>query len=317
MEKKTLNLIVLTIIAMAFMPLALATENETEYNPSTDYVAPYQVNQGNFFPWGYDFLTLGVIFIILLLIYFLVLPEDTRRLLNRFLTKFGIYIVLFVIWLVFRKRWGKIYEVPGRWPAMHYWVTFLVVLILVIYWLVTLFLYKQRYLTYHAIANNRSGSCAYYFHKGDYTILLIGTSGRTDEKIVIPNPVPQEIWVIPRCAWRKIGGQMLLESQIVRKDFIDMPPEVREAIEEHPLASVRKNKIYYGLWSQKTRASDPKYNEIEQKLTEAYARINELQDMLKAKLKNVKGFISDTFAMQEKIRGKDWKTRAVTKEYEE
>jgi uncharacterized membrane protein len=318
MKKTTLTIILLILIATA-LPL-VASQNEIDEiigTSANDYVAPYEVNQGNFFPWGHDFLTLFVIFILLIAIDLFVLPDEAKRTVHKFVAAYGIYIIFFVIWLVFRKRWGRIYEVPGRWPAMHYWVTFILAFILLLYWLVLYFFYKQRYLTYHAIANNRSGSCAYYTNKGDWTIFKIGTSGRTDKKIVIPNPVPQEIWVVPRCAWRKLGGQFIIESQIIRKDELDMPPEVREAIEEDPLASMKKGNIYFGLWSQKIRAEDPRYDELENKLTKAHDRINELQDMLKGKLKNVKGFISDTMAMQDKMRNKEFKQSRVQQEYGE
>jgi hypothetical protein len=282
---------------------SIANDSLSQQIPITSIAPSYS----RILPWFPDIVTFVLFGAILLIIYVWILPKEMRAPVKKVVGKFWFPLLLIVLWLYFRKRWGMIYEIPSRWPANMYFATFIFGLILILYLIVVYLMYYQRYMTYHAIANNRSGSCSYYDNIGDFTIFKIGTCGRTDKKIVIPYPVPKELWIIPRCAWRKVGGQMLLETKLFKSDLNDLPEEVKEHIDKDIFSRLAKDEIWFGLWSQKVRAADPKYSEIESMNKKLNDRINELNDMLKSKLKTVKGYINETFAMSDKVKGKTWK----------
>jgi hypothetical protein len=254
-----------------------------------------------------DFLLFLLIGFISIVVYSQ-LSDDIKTGIKNFLKRFGVFIVLGCLWLYFRKQWGLVAE--NEFFGQMYLATFLLWLTLLIYFGVKSWLYEQRYYTDHAIANNRQGSCAKYFEIGEWVILFIGNSGSSDERFVIPWPWIKEIWVVPKCAVQFIGNQICVLSQLELSNYMEMPEEeISHFIETHPMARWCKDNVYFGLWTEKIKAHNPIYSELQQNLKKSQERLLEATKMLKGKLTVTKQFISDTLGMTEKFKGKDWRNQ--------
>lgn len=264
-------------------------------------------------PWLPDYLLFLFVFIVALVIYYY-LPDELKSGIRRFVVGYGFYIVLFLLWLYYRNQWGVVADYEF-WGQMKY-ATFLTALVLGLYLGFKMWLFEFRYYTNQAIANNDHGSCHRYHEIGDWAILFIGGSGTSDEKFVFPWPWVKKIWVVPKVAVQFVGNQIFVRSQIDKVDLFDVPglEEVAEFIGNDPFGRWCKEKIYFGLWDEQVKATNPKYAEIESINKKLNARVNELNTMLKGKLTSTKQFISDTFAMQDKIIGKRWQRREQPRE---
>lgn len=255
-----------------------------------------------------DWILFVIVLVVALLIY-RYFPEDVKRGIKRFLMSFGVWIGLLLCWLYFRGKWGYVYEDPSRWPAGLYYATFIFGFIGLLYFAVKTWLYEHRDATDHFISDNIQGSCARYYERGDWAIFFLGTSGASDDRFVIPWPWMKKIVVVPKVAVQFFGSQILALSQVEKVDIDDLDEDIADFIENHPFARWKKDNIYAGLFDQELRASNPQYEEIQSKLKKQNDRINELKKMLKGKLGATKEFISDTFAMTDKIMRKPWRRR--------
>jgi hypothetical protein len=260
----------------------------------------------------FSFMPDWLLFLIIGIIAFVVytqLPDSVKHPLNNILRGYGFYVLLFLLWLYFRNQWGFVRE--NEFFGGMRLATFMLFLVLLIYFGVKSWLYEQRYYTDHAIANNRQGSCAKYFEIGDWVVLFIGSSGSTDERFVIPWPWIKEIWVVPKSSVQFIGNQICILSQLELCNYMEMPDEeISNFIENHPMARWCKERVYFGLWTEKIKAKDPKYSELQSLWKKTSERLIEATKMLKGKLTLTKQFVSDTMGMTDKFKGKDWRSNA-------
>lgn len=262
-----------------------------------------------------DWLVLIFFGVILYVIYYN-LPEETKSGVKKFLMEYGVYVVIFLIWLYWKSQTGSIYESPDKWPANVNRATFFCGLGVLVFILVKSWLYEFRYYTHHFTADNISGSCHRYHEIGNvgepennWAVFFLGGSGTSDERFVFPWPWIKKVVVVPKCSVQFLGNQIIAFSQVDKVDINDLPEDVRDFIENDNFGRWVKDKIYFGLWDVQKKARSPKYVKIESELKKANHRINELADMLKGKLSRTKAFISDTLAMTDKVRGKDWRDR--------
>lgn len=242
--------------------------------------------------------------IVLALILYRFLPDDVKPTIKNAIKTYGIYIVLIIMWIYFKKKWGLVGDDLTRWPANIYYATFIVFLILGIWHLGRLLLYEQRYYTDMFICNGVAGSCARRQDIGDWTVFAIGTSGSSDEKFVLPFPSPQKIVVVPKDAWQYVGSNMVCTTEVFSCDILDIPEDVAHYIQTQPMLKGKLDKIYFGIWSEELRTNDPDVDVIESNFKKANSRINELATMLKGKLGHTKAFINDTMGMTDKLKGK-------------
>lgn len=260
-------------------------------------------------PWVSDWVLFLFIAIIAIIVYSY-LPSEIKQTTKEFLKKYGIYIAIFLAWLYFRNKWGFVYEFPEKWPADMRRATFFAVFALMLFQLAKWLMYEQRYYTRAFVSNGVSGSCNRFQEVGDWIVFFIGTTGSSTEKLVIPFPIPQKIVVAPRVAVDYLGEPIVCKSLVSKVDVTDLPEEVRDFIEKDTFGRIAKENVWFGIWDQEIRTSNPRYDEIELLLKKYNSRVNELSDMLKGKLKTVKGYVSDTLAMTDKLKGKSWKSRA-------
>ncbi len=244
---------------------------------------------------------LGGVAIFFLVYYFL--PKDMQTPIKKGVKQYAFYIIVFLCWLYFRKRWGLVYENPAKWPADIYLASFRAGLVIAIWNATKWLMYQQRYFTRQFVSNNVSGSINRYQEIGDWIVFFVGTTGSSTEKIVIPFPIPQKLVVVPKCACAFLGEHVVCQSQVMKTDLQDLDEEIIHFIETDTFAKLKKSEVYFGLWDEKLKMRNPLYVEIAEKYNKACARRDELAKMLKGKLKDVKGFISDTMGMQDKLKG--------------
>lgn len=250
---------------------------------------------------------LFLIGIIVAIVIYYNLPDDLKSSVKKFMRSYGFIIIVGLLWLYYRNQWGIVAdnEVVGQMKLAD----FMAIEILLIYFGVKSWLYEQRYYTNHAIANNKHGSVHRIQEIGDYVVIFIGGSGTSDERFVIPWPWVQEIWVVPKVACQYLGNQLLVFSQIELVSHMDIDEEISDFIAKDTFAKWHLDNVWSGLWTERLKATDPKYSELQKMLQKKDNRINELKEMLKGKLTIAKTFISDTLAMTDKIKGKDWARR--------
>ena len=238
---------------------------------------------------------------------------ELKSMLNNVLKKVGLWVVLLIIWLYWRSKSLSIGDTPNKFPATLNMADFYVSLGVILFLWGASWLYKERYFTNHFICDNISGSC-HRFHevgnmgdpKNNWVVLLLGGSGRSDEKMIFPWPFVQKIVVVPKSACEFKGNQIVAHSHVSKVDLYDLSPEVRRFVEDDTFGKWAKENIFCGLWDIKKIAKDPRYSEIEDLMKKLHSRINEQDDMLKGKLTRMKGFLSDTMAMKNKAEGKEW-----------
>lgn len=258
--------------------------------------------------WLPDYVVFILIGLIVFIIYYL-LPEEIKVPVKKFVGNYGFYIVLLLAWLYLRTVMGLVSESPDSFPANLNRATFFILLALLLYQLVSYFLFEQRYFTTHFVCNNLSGSCARRQDVGDWTIFYLGTSGTSDEKIIVPWPIPQRIVVVPKCAWDFLGNQMVAQSLVSKTDILQLPEDVAHFIETDTFGKMRKEEIYMGYWSEKLRTEDPRVDDYESNYKKLNSRINELAKMLEGKLTHVKTFVADTLGTVDRMKGKSWLNR--------
>lgn len=260
-----------------------------------------------------DWLLIFAVLIIVFVIY-KYMPEEAKKATGTFLKAYGFYIALFLIWIYFRKKWGRVYEDPNRWPANIYYATFIIGFVLLIYFAAKSWLYEQRYYTNHLVCDNIQGSVHRFQEivsdNVSFIVFFLGTSGSSDEKFVFPWPWPKKLLVAPKSACQFLGNQIKVMSQVHKiEDVYDLPEDVRQFIEKDTFAKWCMDNIYFGLWDVENRAKDPKFGDIELLVQKQSARLNEQDDMLKGKLTRTKAFVSDTIATANKLTGKSWSAR--------
>ena len=256
--------------------------------------------------WMPDSVLFLIGFVIAYAIYYYS-PDEIKLSIKKVLMDYGVYICLFVFWLYYKNKWGIVAD-HLFWAEMRY-ATFLFCMVGGIYFGVLTWLYEFRYYTNHFMCNNLHGSCHRFQEKGDWAIFFLGGSGSSDEKFVLPFPFCKKIVVVPKVAVQFLGNQIFALSQVEKVDLLDLPEEVADFIENDTFGRWCKDNIYAGLWDEKITALNPKYNDLESLYKKSNARVNELKKMLQGKLTTVKQFVSDTFAMQDKITGKRWASR--------
>lgn len=270
---------------------------------------------GTIIPFLPDWLAVVLIIAIAIIIYIFLPPElkDTTR---KYAKKYGFFVLIFLIWLYYRKRFGFIYENPTRWPAGMLYGDFMFGLALLLWFSVKSWLYEQRYYTYSFISDNISGSCKRYQEIGSLTpgitwiILFIGTSGSSDERFVFPWPWAKKLVIVPKCACQFIGNHIIATSQVSRvlelDNPLEIPEEIKHFLDTDPFAKWCKDEVYFGMWDIKIKSTNPKYEEVEALNKKLNTRINEQNQMLRGKLTTVKAFVSDTMAVQDRLKGGGW-----------
>lgn len=204
-------------------------------------------------------------------------------------------IIIIAIYLYFRDRWGI---VADSWLGQYRSATVFLFTSLFIWQTGKMFLQSERYKSTQAIADNRHGSCGKYEEKGDYVVLNIGSlSGDAD----IPWRSGHETWVVRRESFKKIGEQIYVGTQLDKSDILEVPPYIKDFIES--TSGYNKENIYYGEFSQIAKIDDPEKNEVTDKLRDNQRLNNELKAMLRGKTSAIKGFVSDTAAIQKKAKG--------------
>ena len=251
--------------------------------------------------------------IVIGIIIYSFLPEETKKVTKSVLKKYGFWIILIVILWYGWTRWGVVADYD--WIANMKYAQFIFLLCALLYWGVSSFLYEMRYNTIHLIADNIHGSCHRYQEISNlgpgvnWVIFFLDGSGTSDDRLVIPWPFARRLVIVPKVACQFIGNQILIKSQLSKLEWNspEIPEDVADFIEKDTFARWCKEEIYIGYFSIEIKATDPKYSEVELMSRKKDARINELKEMLRGKLTTVKGFVSDTMAMQDKLRGKDWR----------
>lgn len=259
-----------------------------------------------------DGITIAILLVVTIFIYYF-LPEEMKYGARKIFATYGVYILLFLLWLYFRNKWGIVAE--NETIGQMKLATFMFLLGCLIYFAVVSWLYEFRYYTNHAVANNRHGSCHRYQEVGDWIILFIGGSGSSDQHFVIPWPYVKEIWVVPRVSVQFLGNQIFVLTQLEKVETLDLPEEELEnAIVFDVFGKWAKHEVYFGIAPEKIKAIYPQYHDLQSLLMKQGARINELKNMLKGKLNTTKTFVSDTLGMTDKFRGKSWKSSAPPEE---
>src|SRR3989338_7776216 len=92
--------------------------------------------------WAFVILCGVVCFII-----YCYLPEELKRTTRAGLARFCVFIILFLVWLYFKSKWGLVGDDPARWPADVNYATFMVGLALVLWYMVKWMFYWHRYYT--------------------------------------------------------------------------------------------------------------------------------------------------------------------------
>lgn len=271
-------------------------------------------------PYIPDWLLFSLSAVFLFFVYYY-LPEDVKDPIKKGLKSYGIYIVLILFWLYFRNKWGFVSE--HEWIGGMKYATFLIFLVGILYFATKSWLYEQRYYTNQLICDNISGSVHRYQEIGsigsrdNWVVFFLGTSGTSDERFVVPWPWAKKLIVVPKVACEFIGNQIFVRSQVAKADILELPEEVAHFIEHDTFGRWCKDEIYFGLWSIRAKASDPKFEELESTMKKTNSRINELKAMLEGKLTSTKRFISDTLAMQDKLKGKSFFRRQEQGGYDE
>lgn len=253
---------------------------------------------------------LFIIVIAFFSLVYLFLPPNGKESVKFGIKRFGIFILLGLAWLYFRKKWGFVYEDPARWPANIYYATFILGFLLILYFAFKSWLYKERYETNQVIADNIHGSCSRYQEIGtvgdrdNWVVFFLGTSGMSDDSYVIPWPWPKKILVVPKVACQFVGNQIFIKSQVAKVDLFELPEDVAHFIETDAFGRWCKDNIYFGLWDIEIKTENPKTVEMESMIIKQNYRINELKEMLKGRLNIFKTFVTDTKAMQDKMSGK-------------
>jgi len=233
------------------------------------------------------------------------LPDELKSSVKKFMRSYGFVIVVGLLWIYYRSQWGIVAdnETIGQMKLAD----FMAIEALLIYFGAKSWLYEQRYFTNHAISNNRQGSVHRIQELGDYVVIFIGGSGASDSNFVIPWPWVQEIWVVPKVACQWFGNQLLVASQLEFVSHMDVDEEISDFIKNDTFGRWHLDNVWTGLWTEQLKASNPKYSELYEVMKKKDNRINELKEMLKGKLTIAKTFISDTMAMTDKIKGKEWR----------
>ncbi len=252
-------------------------------------------------------LLLFLIGVVVVYIIYRYCPDDTKILIQKIIINYGFYIGAFIFWLYFRKKWGIIADFPQEWPGSMYRVTFYVGFVIIIYFAFKSWLYEFRYNTNQFIGDNIHGSVARTHRCGDWIVEFLGTSGLSDEHWCIPWPWTKRISVYHKSTRLKLGNQRVSIAHFEKVDLFDMPVEIADFLEKDTFAKLCLDELWLGVFSNELLASDPEINEILQKFKKINARSNEDSAMLKGKLTKTKGFVSDTIATADKLRGKDWR----------
>lgn len=256
----------------------------------------------SFMPDYLFFIIIGILLIIL----YRFMPDDIKDGIKKITINYGVYIIILLFWLYFRTKWGYVYENPEKWPGNWMYATFIASFALLLFQSAKWLMYEQRYFTRAVVANNLSGSCNRYQEIGDWIVLFVGTTGSSTEKLVLPFPIPQKLIVVPKVACDYIGEHIVVKSQVFLRSVFDLPEDVCHFIETDTFARLAINNIYFGLWDEELRTSNPDAKEIESNLVKLNKRVNELTKMLDGKLGTVKGFVSDTMATVDKFKGKSY-----------
>lgn len=262
-----------------------------------------------FIPDWILFILIGVVAIFI----YRMLPDDLKGSTKNFLKNYGFYIAIFLLWLYFYNKWGVVADYS--WIGQMKYATFLALLGIMLYVGFKSWLYEQRYFTNHLFCDNMHGSCHRYQEIGNvgtgvnWVVFFVDGSGSSDDRFVFPWPWSKRLFIAPKVACQFVGNQIFIKSQLLKAELIDLPEDVADFIEHDTFGRWCKDNIYFGLWSVELKATDPKFTDIELMLQKSDDRINELKEMLRGKLTTVKGFVSDTMAMQEKLKGKSWVRR--------
>jgi len=242
-----------------------------------------------------------------LIIYFY-LPEDMRKSIKNFLKNFGFYIFLALCYFYFKDKWGMVRD--NEWPGGISQASFVIGFILLMYWGVKSWMYEQRYYTNHLISDNVSGSCHRYqeIEATDgmtWIAFFLGTSGSSDEKFVFPWPWSKKVLFAPKICCEFLGNQILVKAQTPKVDVLDLDENLSFFVENDTFGRWCLEDLYCGIAPVSVKLEFPEYRTLENVIKKQNNRINELAKMLKGKLTDTKGFISDTMAMTNKLQGKD------------
>lgn len=239
-----------------------------------------------------------------------VIPEEKKHELNLILRNFGDFFIIILFWLFFLST-----DLLGEFEknsVLNQVANFLFVIFILIDFSIRGFLYYDRYKYIHAIANNRSGSCASYVQRGEYIILKIGGTDLID--------VGQESWIIPARHFSKIDGktnsmktQIVIQSIIEKTSIEFIPTHAKIFFEEEADSTWNQENIFYGEISTEELLQDSfkdgKGNKISAseftigKKNENYL-MNHTQDLLHGKMKQLQDVASKQDSIRKKIEGK-------------
>lgn len=254
-----------------------------------------------------DWMLFLIIAVICFIIYYY-LPDEIKEPIKKFGKEYGFYVVLLLAWLYFRDKWGLVSD--HAWISEMKYASFLIGFVLILYFATKSWLYEQRYYTNQLICDNISGSVHRFQelgnigNKNNWVVFFLGTSGSSDERFVIPWPWAKKLVIVPKVSCQFIGNQIFVKTQVAKVDILELPEEVAHFVENDTFGKWCKDELYLGYWSIDIKATDPKYEELEALTKKKDSRINELKAMLEGKLTSTKRFISDTLAMQDKLKGK-------------
>lgn len=229
-------------------------------------------------PWFSDFWFFVIIGIILIIIYYFI-PKELKISINKFLSGYLFWIIIFIVLIYGWSRWGYVrdHDFPAGWR----YAAFLCIFGGMIYLAVNNWLYEHRYNSTHFSSNGCSGSCSLRYDIGKWTIFYLGTSGTSDWKgLVIPWYFPQKICVVPKDSWDFNGSDQISITQTYKKDIKYLPPKARHKIEQDKRTFFARNnaEIYFGVFSEKLMTDDPKYSEISAEMEETNAAYDKLEE---------------------------------------
>jgi hypothetical protein len=109
--------------------------------------------------------------------------------------------------------------------------------------------------------------------------------------------------IAPKISWNNIGNQIFCRTKLEHVDLEDLPPHVRHFVEKDTFAKIARDEIYFGIFSEALCTQDPKYDEISALVKKQDYRISMQEKFLKAQTRESQGYISDTLATVDRIRG--------------
>ena len=239
--------------------------------------------------------------------------DEKRHKANLFLKEWGIWILIFFSWVFFRNRLGN-FDYGTFWNNR---ANTAAILISLVYGIFIFVRFKQRYKSTQAICDNRHGSCAKYYPKGDYVFLNIGT---TDEGW-FPQVNGDETWIVPARHFKLINEttsspktQIYIKTNVSKMELLDLPNEAYNFFEtESQSAGYNKDNIYYGEQTlEEAKNSKPITDEngkkninemLMLKVKNTQRMLNESQSMVKSKLMHTRKFVNDANVIGRKERG--------------